>query len=99
VPATEFWSVVAFDEEEDAALVARAPAGRFEFRAPQHVERNDDGSVDLYFAPQAPAGREANWISTVEGWPFCVLYRHDAARSSAEAELSPWLLDHIVRLE
>ena len=31
---------------------------------------NADGSVDLYFGPKAPAGKEANWIQTVpgEGW-------------------------------
>jgi hypothetical protein len=98
VPATELWSVVAFGEEE-ALLVGPQPAVRLDVRAPLDVERNDDGSVDLYFAPRAPAGREANWISTVEGWPFCVLYRHDAARPSATVEASPWILDHIVRLE
>jgi hypothetical protein len=31
---------------------------------------NDDGSVDLYFGPKAPAGKEANWLQTVpeKGW-------------------------------
>jgi hypothetical protein len=26
-----------------------------------------DGSVDLYFAPQAPTGKESNWIQTIPG--------------------------------
>jgi hypothetical protein len=26
---------------------------------------NDDGSIDLYFGPKAPKGKEANWIQTV----------------------------------
>jgi hypothetical protein len=26
--------------------------------------RNDDGSVDLYMGPKAPAGFEKNWIPT-----------------------------------
>ena len=31
---------------------------------------NEDGSVDLYFGPTAPAGKDANWIQTVpaKGW-------------------------------
>jgi hypothetical protein len=31
---------------------------------------NDDGSIDLYFGPKAPKGKEANWIQTVsnKGW-------------------------------
>ena len=35
---------------------------------------NNDGSVDLYFGPEAPAGKEANWLQTVpeKGW-FLVL--------------------------
>jgi hypothetical protein len=26
-----------------------------------------DGSVDVYFGPKAPAGKEANWVYTPEG--------------------------------
>ena len=35
---------------------------------------NDDGSVDLYFGPEAPAGQDGHWIQTVpgKGW-FCLL--------------------------
>jgi len=29
---------------------------------------NDDGSVDIYFAPEAPDGQESNWIPTGEDW-------------------------------
>ena len=31
----------------------------------KHV--NDDGSITLWFGPEAPEGREANWIQTVPG--------------------------------
>ena len=38
------------------------------------VAVNDDGSVDLNIGPEAPAGKEANWLQTVpgKGW-FCLL--------------------------
>jgi len=26
------------------------------------VDRNEDGSVDIYFGPEAPKGKEKNWI-------------------------------------
>ena len=31
---------------------------------------NEDGSVTLYFGPDAPEGNEANWVETVpdKGW-------------------------------
>ena len=35
--------------------------------------KNDDGSVDIYFAPKAPKGFEANWIPT--GEDFFVIFR------------------------
>lgn len=31
------------------------------------VQKNPDGSVDVYFGPKAPAGKEANWVYTSEG--------------------------------
>ena len=31
------------------------------------LQRNDDGSVDLYFGPAAPDGRESNWVQTIPG--------------------------------
>ena len=38
------------------------------------VEQNADGSTDIYFGPEAPAGKEHNWIQTVpgKGW-FAIL--------------------------
>ena len=34
------------------------------------LDYNKDGSVDLYFGPKAPEGKEANWIQTeaTKGW-------------------------------
>ena len=37
--------------------------------------KNPDGTVDVYFAPKAPAGHEANWILTRENKPFFVMFR------------------------
>jgi hypothetical protein len=31
------------------------------------LRKNDDGSVDIYCGPKAPAGFEKNWIPTVPG--------------------------------
>ena len=36
---------------------------------------NADGSVDLYFGPKAPAGKEANWIQTVPGKGWFAIFR------------------------
>ena len=37
------------------------------------LQKNADGSVDIYFGPQAPAGQESNWLYTPAGkgwWPW-----------------------------
>jgi hypothetical protein len=39
------------------------------------VQKNADGSVDVYFGPQAPAGREANWVPTDPKGKFALLFR------------------------
>ena len=36
---------------------------------------NPDGSVDLYFGPKAPEGKEANWIETVPGKGWFTAFR------------------------
>ena len=39
------------------------------------TEHNDDGSTDIYFGPQAPAGKESDWIQTVPGRGWFVILR------------------------
>jgi hypothetical protein len=36
---------------------------------------NPDGSVDLYFGPEAPEGIENNWIQTVPGKGWLAILR------------------------
>ncbi len=39
------------------------------------VVYNDDGSVELYFGPDAPAGRESNWIQTLPDQHWFTYFR------------------------
>jgi hypothetical protein len=39
------------------------------------VEKNNDGSIDIYFGPTAPKGNEANWIPTNKDRRFFLLFR------------------------
>ncbi len=94
VPTTQFWSVVAY-EGEAAVVIGDTPAVRLDACMP-NVERNADGSVDLYFAPRAPRGHATNWISTVEGRPFFVLFRPNAVEPTG---IGAWILDQIVRVD
>jgi hypothetical protein len=37
--------------------------------------QNADGSLDLYFGPNAPAGKEKNWLRTVPSKGYFVIFR------------------------
>ena len=39
------------------------------------VKKNADGSVDLYFGPKAPAGKESNWMPTDPAREFELMFR------------------------
>jgi hypothetical protein len=72
-PAEKFMSVVIYDPQTRSELQTTQPfPGKNNTRDKMIV--NDDGSIDLYFGPKAPAGKEANWLQTVpgKGW-FCLL--------------------------
>jgi hypothetical protein len=36
---------------------------------------NADGSVDIYFGPQEPEGKQANWIQTIPGKGWFMILR------------------------
>jgi len=39
------------------------------------VQPNADGSYTVYFGPEAPEGKESNWIQTVPGKGFFTIMR------------------------
>jgi hypothetical protein len=68
-PAKTFWSVTYYDE--DTRQMAVTPQGRPDISSRKDdLVKNSDGSVDVYFGPEAPAGKEANWVQTLpdKGW-------------------------------
>jgi len=72
-PAEKFWSVVAYDPQTRSELQTSQPFPSKQSQRDKMIV-NNDGSIDIYFGPKAPAGKEANWIQTVpgKGW-FSVL--------------------------
>ncbi len=74
VPAQRFWSVVVHDPQTRSELQTSQPfPGKNNTR--DKLITNADGSVDFYFGPKAPAGKEANWLATVPGKGWFVIFR------------------------
>jgi hypothetical protein len=68
VPAKDFWSAIVYDAKSRSMLQTSQPMPSISSYT--NPEVNADGSVDIYFGPKAPAGKEKNWIETVpdKGW-------------------------------
>ena len=72
-PVRQFWSATAYDRATHG-LIRNLPRSS---RSSQNLElqRNSDGSVDIYFGAKPPEGKESNWIPTKSGGQFEVLFR------------------------
>jgi hypothetical protein len=74
VPMKQFWSVTVYDN--DTRCFVRT--GQLPDKSSRmDLAYNDDGSVDLYFGPEAPADERlvANWIKTVPGQGWFTYFR------------------------
>jgi len=40
------------------------------------MKTNKDGSHTIYFSPTAPKGQECNWVQTVKGKTFNIMFRN-----------------------
>jgi len=65
MPARDFWSVIAYSFATHGFIKGAKRVGISSLILDQ-VDRNEDGSVDIYFAPTPPPGHERNWIQTGE---------------------------------
>lgn len=80
VPAKQFWAITVYDVAT-ATFIKESPLQTIDSYN-QKVKKNNDGSVDVYFGPEAPAGFENNWIytDTNKRWfTFFRLYSPDKA--------------------
>ena len=87
VPAKDFWSVVVYDNQTRSMLQTDQPYPSL--MSQRGVQANSDGSYDIYFGPEAPAGKESNWIQTIPGKGWNVIIRF-------YGPLEPWF-DHTWR--
>ena len=93
-PARDFWSAIVYSMKtsgfvENAKVVGRSSKQKADMKV------NADGSVDVYFAPQAPAGLESNWIPT--GEDFFLLFRLYGPDKPLFDK--SWTLDDVVKVK
>jgi hypothetical protein len=66
--------VVLYDPQPRSALQTSQPFPSRNNKRDKLIT-NADGSIDLYFGPEAPAGKEANWVQTVPGKGWFTIFR------------------------
>ncbi|XSC43938.1 DUF1214 domain-containing protein [Bradyrhizobium sp. RDT10] len=72
-PVGQYWSATVYDRATHA-FIRNQPRFSRSSQNPD-LQKNPDGSVDVYFGPKAPAGKESNWVPTNAGGEFEVLFR------------------------
>ena len=70
-PAANFWSITVYDIKNRLIIRNEIERSGRSSRT-EGLIKNTDGSVDLYFGPKAPKGKDSNWIQTNEGQSFFV---------------------------
>lgn len=74
VPAQNFWSLIVYDPQTRSMLQTDQ-----QFPSCSSLKKdvviNPDTSVDIYFGPSAPSGKDFNWIQTVPGKGWFTMLR------------------------
>jgi hypothetical protein len=72
-PVRLYWSATVYDRITHALIRDQKTVSRSSHNP--GLQKNADGSVDIYFGPMAPAGKEWNWVPTSASGKFEVLFR------------------------
>ncbi|WFU35094.1 DUF1254 domain-containing protein [Bradyrhizobium brasilense] len=72
-PVRQYWSATVYDRETHALVRNMPRASRASIS--DGIQKNADGSIDVYFGPKAPEGKEANWVPTDPNRKFELLFR------------------------
>ncbi|WP_218918106.1 DUF1214 domain-containing protein [Falsihalocynthiibacter arcticus] len=83
VPVNNFWAVTLYDTQTRSLLQTGQKFPTIGSQT-KGMTKNADGSYDVYFAPEAPEGKEGNWLQTVpsKSW-FTILRMY--------GPLEPWI--------
>lgn len=74
VPGKSFWSFTLYDNQTRSMLQTDQQFPGIDSNM-KDLKQNEDGSYDIYFGPEAPEGQQANWLQTVPGKGWNMLWR------------------------
>ncbi|MFH1342180.1 MAG: DUF1254 domain-containing protein [Pseudomonadota bacterium] len=83
VPVNNFWAVTIYDTQTRSMLQTSQSYPSVGSQS-KGFKQNADGSYEVYFAPEAPAGKEGNWMKTIPGKSWFAILR-------MYGPLEPWI--------
>lgn len=83
VPVNDFWAVTLYDTQTRSQLQTSQKFPTLGSQS-EGIQKNADGSYDLYFGPKPPAGKAGNWLATVPGKSWFTILR-------MYGPLEPWI--------
>lgn len=92
-PVEQYWSVTAYDRQTHA-LIKNMPRASRSSQIPD-LQKNPDGSVDVWFGPKAPADKDANWVPTDPARKFELMFRAYAPTKALFEKT--WILPDVVK--
>jgi hypothetical protein len=72
-PVRLYWSATVYDRDTHAFIRDQTMLSRSSLSP--GIQTKADGSVDVWFGPKAPPGKESNWVPTNAGGRFEVFFR------------------------
>jgi hypothetical protein len=96
VPGNLFWSATVYDVDTRSMIATDQDKAVLSSLFTK-FQPNPDGSIDIYFGPKAPAGKEDQWIKTIPGKGFFVFFR--IYGPEAPAFDGTWKLNNIVEMK
>jgi hypothetical protein len=74
IPARNFWSLMAYSGQTRSILETDQQSGGLDSKSTDLIV-NEDGSVTVWLGPEAPEGKEGNWIQTMPGKSYNMMLR------------------------
>lgn len=82
IPAGQFWSFTVYDNQTRSMLETDQKLAGIDSNQPD-IKKNENGSVTIWFSPNAPEGHQTNWVQTMPGKGWNTILR-------LYAPLEPW---------
>ena len=83
IPVKDFWALTMYDTQTRCQLQTDQQFPTLDSYA-KGMKTNADGSIDVYFAPEAPEGQGSNWLQSIPGKGWFVAWR-------VYGPLQPWI--------